>query len=274
MVAVSGTRSRGYGMVAFSYVVMGAIGALVTWADAPESMLIVLRMSIAGAVLAVVWARRSLWREIRVPGVLKLLLLMGVFDASTLMLFFISMRLTNVAIGMFLLFLSPIWVALLAPLTVHEPTDRVVFPALGIAMGGLAFILVPPLLGQQLRLSVWGIVAGLLSGMLLAVFMLLVSMLRSRGLRSTSLVICESVIDAALLLPLAVYQTFVVGQGLTQRDLVSGLILGVVCTAFTYVLWTEGVGMIPVQHVPILGYLEPLAAPFYEIGRASCRERV
>jgi drug/metabolite transporter (DMT)-like permease len=28
-------------------------------------------------------------------------------------------------------------------------------------------------------------------------------------------------------------------------------------------LWTEGVGMIPVQHVPILGYLEPMTAPLY-----------
>ncbi|HJW74574.1 MAG TPA: DMT family transporter [Thermoleophilia bacterium] len=58
-------------------------------------------------------------------------------------------------------------------------------------------------------------------------------------------------------------QTWIVGSGLTSRDLVSGLILGTVCTAFTYMLWTEGVGFIPVQHVPILGYLEPLAAPPY-----------
>ena len=47
------------------------------------------------------------------------------------------------------------------------------------------------------------------------------------------------------------------------RKAAAFMILGTVCTAFTYMLWTEGVGFIPVQHVHILGYLEPLAAPLY-----------
>jgi len=164
---------------------------------------------------------------------------------------------------MFLIFLSPLWVALLAPVVLRQRTDRVVWPGLAIALGGLALIIVPPALGEELRLSVWGIAAGLLSGMLLAGFMMVVSALRRRGLRSATIVIAEGTLDALILLPLAVWQTWVSGDGLTARDLVAGLLLGTVCTAFTYMLWTEGVGFIPVQHVPILGYLEPLAAPLY-----------
>jgi drug/metabolite transporter (DMT)-like permease len=257
-------RARGYGMVAFSYVVMGAIGALVLWADAPESMVLVLRMGIAFVALAIFFARPWMWREIRRPGVLKLLLLMGVLDSGTLLLFFISMRLTNVAIGMFVMFLSPLWVALLVPPILKQRTDRIVFPALGLAMGGLAFIIVPPMIGEELRLSVWGIVAGLLAGVLLAGFMMCVSELR-RTVRAATVVTTECALDTLLVLPLAVWQTFVSGNGLTTRDLLSGLILGVVCTAFTYMIWTEGVGFIPVQHVPILGYLEPLSAPLYAL---------
>jgi drug/metabolite transporter (DMT)-like permease len=255
---------RGYGMVAFSYVVMGAIGALVLWADAPESMVLVLRMGIAFVVLAIFFARPWMWHEIRRPGVLKLLLLMAVIDSATLLLFFISMRLTNVAIGMFLLFLSPLWVALLAPVFLKQRTDRMVFPAFLAAMGGLAFIIVPPMIGQELNLSVWGIVTGLLAGVLLAGFMLCVSALR-RSVRAATVVTCECALDTVFLMPLAVWQTYVTGDGLTSRDWISGLILGVVCTAFTYMIWTEGVGLIPVQHVPILGYLEPLSAPLYAI---------
>jgi DME family drug/metabolite transporter len=257
-------RLRGYGMVAFSYVVMGAVGALVLWADAPESMVLVLRMGIAFVALAVFFARPWMWREMRKPGALKLLLIMAVVDSATLLLFFISMRLTNVAIGMFLLFLSPLWVALLAPLILRQRTDRIVYPAFLVAMGGLAFIIVPPLAGEELRLSVWGIVTGLLAGMLLAGFMICVSLLR-RSIRSATVVTCECALDTVFILPLAVWQTFVTGSGLTSRDWIAGLILGVVCTAFTYMLWTEGVGFIPVQHVPILGYLEPLSAPLYAL---------
>jgi drug/metabolite transporter (DMT)-like permease len=257
-------RARGYGMVAFSYVIMGSIGALVLWADAPESMVLVLRMGIAFVALAIFYARPWMWREIRQPGVLKLLLLMAVLDSATLLLFFISMRLTNVAIGMFLLFLSPLWVALLAPLFLKQRTDRMVFPALVIAMGGLAFIVVPPMMGQEIKLSVWGIVTGLLAGMFLAGFMLCVSALR-RSVRAATVVTCECALDTVFLLPLAIWQTYITGNGLTSRDWISGLILGVVCTAFTYMVWTEGVGFIPVQHVPILGYLEPLSAPLYAL---------
>jgi drug/metabolite transporter (DMT)-like permease len=250
-------------MVAVAYLVMGSIGALVTWAPAPPSMLVVLRMGIAAAVLSVLFLRAPTWREMRRPGTPRLLLLMGVLDAFTLLLFFTSLRLTNVAVAMFLIFLSPLWVALLAPVVLRQRTDRVVWPGLAIALGGLALIIVPPALGEELRLSVWGIAAGLLSGMLLAGFMMVVSALRRRGLRSATIVIAEGTLDALILLPLAVWQTWVSGDGLTARDLVAGLLLGTVCTAFTYMLWTEGVGFIPVQHVPILGYLEPLAAPLY-----------
>lgn len=258
-------RTRGYAMVSVSYVIMGSIGALVTWVEAPESMLVVLRMAIAAAALSVFFARPRLWREIRQPGIFKLLVIMALLDSATLVLFFMSMRLTDVAIGMFLLFLSPLWVALLAPIVLQQRTEWIVWPSFAIAMGGLAFIIVPPVLGQDVRFSVWGVVCGLLAGMLLAGFMMSVSALRARGLRSATIVIAEGVLDTLFLLPLAVVQTWVLGSGLTGRDLLSGLILGTVCTAFTYMLWTEGVGFIPVQHVPILGYLEPMAAPLYAL---------
>ena len=260
---MTSTRTRGYAMVAVAYAIMGSIGAIVTWAPGPSSMLVVLRMGIGALVLAVLFFRAPMWRELRRPSLVRPLLLMGVLDALTLLLFFVSARTTGVAIAMFLVFLSPLWVALLAPAVLRQPTDRVVWPGFGIAMAGLALIVVPPAMGEALDLSAWGIAAGLVSGLCLAGFMLVVSALRRRGLRSATIVIAEGFLDALILVPLAVWQTWVAGPGLTTTDLAAGLLLGTVCTAFTYMLWTEGVGMIPVQHVPILGYLEPMTAPLY-----------
>ena len=254
---------RGYAMVAVSFVVMGSIGAVVDWAQAPASMLVVLRMGIGALVLAAVFARRPMLAEIRRPGIPRLLLAMGAIDAVTLLLFFSSVRMTNVAIAMFLLFLSPLWVALLAPPILGAKTDRIVWPAFGIALAGLACIIVPPALGDELDLSLLGVIAALLSGIGLAGFMMTVNALRARGVRSATIVIVEGALDVLILLPLAIWQTWVTGSGLTGRDIVAGLFLGTVCTAFAYLLLTEGMGFIPVQHVPILGYLEPLAAPLY-----------
>ena len=43
------------------------------------------------------------------------------------------------------------------------------------------------------------------------------------------------------------------------------MILGVVCTALAYMMWTYGMGLIKVQHSSILGYLEPVSAPLYAL---------
>src|SRR5665647_2500615 len=66
---------------------------------------------------------------------------------------------TSVAIGMFLQFLAPVWVALLAPRVSRVPTERIVYPALAIAFGGLVVILAPSLLGEGIRLSAGGVAA-------------------------------------------------------------------------------------------------------------------
>jgi drug/metabolite transporter (DMT)-like permease len=68
-----------------------------------------------------------------------------------------------------------------------------------------------------------------------------------------------------VLLPLALWQTVGAGYRLTTTDLLAGLILGLVCTALAYTMWTEGTGRIRVQHSSILGYLEPVTAPIYAL---------
>jgi drug/metabolite transporter (DMT)-like permease len=189
---------------------------------------------------------------------------MAAVDAVTLLLFFIAIRGTSVAIGMFLQFLAPVWVALIAPRVFRARTEAIVYPALAIALAGLAVILAPSLLGEGIRLSAWGVTAGLLAGVGYAAFQLVVKDLTKR-VSAVTIVFTEAWLDALILLPLALWQTVGAGYQLTTRDLVAGLILGVVCTALAYLMWTYGMGMIKVQHSSILGYLEPVSAPIYAL---------
>lgn len=257
--------ARGYLLVAGSFLIMGLIGALVEWASAPESALLVLRFATAGIVLGVVFARRRPLAGAAARSVWPRLLLMAAVDALTLLLFFVAIRDTSVAVGMFLQFLAPVWVALIAPRVFRARTEWIVYPALALALAGLVVILAPSLLGEGIRLSPWGVTAGLLAGVGYAVFQLVVKDLTNRRVPAVTIVFSEAWLDALFLLPLALWQTVGAGYQLTSRDLVAGLILGVLCTALAYLMWTYGMGMIKVQHSSILGYLEPVSAPIYAL---------
>ena len=260
-------RSRavqGYLLVAGAFLIMGLIGVLVDWATAPESALLVIRFATAGLVLGAVFARRRPLAGAGAPGVWPRLLLMGLVDALALLLFFVAIRGTSVAIGMFLQFLAPVWVALIAPRVFRARTEGIVYPALGLALAGLAVILAPSLLGEGIELTAWGVTAGLTAGVGYAAFQLVVKDLTKR-VSAVTIVFTEAWLDMLILLPLALWQTVGSGYHLTTRDLVAGVILGVVCTALAYTMWTFGMGLIKVQHSSILGYLEPVSAPLYAL---------
>jgi drug/metabolite transporter (DMT)-like permease len=261
---VKSRAARGYLLVAGSFLIMGLIGVLVDWATAPESALLVLRFATAGLVLGVVFARRRPLAGAADRSVWPRLLLMGLIDSVTLLLFFVAIRGTSVAIGMFLQFLAPVWVALIAPRLFRSRTEGIVYPALAIALAGLAVILAPSLLGEGIELSAGGVAAGLAAGVGYACFQLVVKDLTKR-VPAVTIVFTEAWLDALILLPLALWQTVGAGYHLTARDLIAGIILGVVCTALAYMMWTAGMGRIKVQHSSILGYLEPVSAPIYAL---------
>ena len=256
--------ARGYLLVAGLFLIMGLIGALVEWATAPESALLVIRFATAGIVLGALFARRRPLAGAAARSVWPRLLLMGFIDALTLLLFFVAIRGTSVAIGMFLQFLAPVWVALIAPRVFRTRTEGIVYPALALALAGLAVILTPSLLGEGIELSAGGVAAGLTAGPGYAAFQLVVKDLTKR-VSAVTIVFAEAWLDALILLPLALRQTIGVGYHLTTRDLIAGIALGVICTALAYTMWTAGMGLIKVQHSSILGYLEPVSAPLYAL---------
>lgn len=256
-------RLRGYGFVIVAYVIFGSIGALADYATAPESMLLVLRFAIAAAVLAGLFARPRMLRELRRPGVVRRLLLMGVLDAVSQLCFFISLRHAGVAVGMFLFYTAPVLLAVLGPRFTGDSTDRVVWPALTVGLAGLVAILAPGF-GAAGHWSTVGVLCGVAAALLFAAYMLVVKSLTTM-LSSTTIVLVDCTLNALFLLPLALAQTLATGYGLTGRDLLSAALLGVVCTAFGYYLWVEGVERVRVQHASILGYLEPVTAPLYAL---------
>jgi len=256
--------ARAYGMVTASYLLIGLSGTLVSWATAPGSVLLVLRFAIAALAIGAVFARRRRLTGLLDRDLWPRLLLMGAFDAAALLLFFIAIRDTGVAIATFFLFIQPVWIALLAPRLLGSATERVVYVAIGLALAGLAIILVPALSGDGVHASLLGLLAGLGCGFSYAGFALVVKGL-ARRVESTTMVLAECALDGLFLLPFALWQTLGAGYSLTGRDLLVALVLGLACTAVAYTLWMEGVRWIRVQHSAVLGFLTPVAAPIYAL---------
>jgi drug/metabolite transporter (DMT)-like permease len=261
---MSGRAARAYAMVAVSFLLVGLSGTLVTWATAPPSVLIVLRFAVAALAIAAVFGRRR-----RLTGLLDRtlwprLLVMGALDAAALLLYFVAIREAGVAIATFLFFMQPVWIALLAPRLLGSATERFVYVAIGLALGGLVVLLVPAALGDGVHASILGLVAGLASGLAYAGFALVTKGL-TRRLESIAMVLTECVLDTLFLLPLALWQVLGTGYSLTSRDLLVALILGLLVTAVGYTLWMEGMRWVPVQRSAVLGFLTPVAAPIFAL---------
>ena len=263
-VAVPRRDLLGYGIVLVSYLGMAGSAPLVAWADAPEAIILTLRMAFAALALGVVFLRRPMIADWRRPGAAWRLIAMAAMSSLTLLLFFFAVRHTSVAIAMFLLFLMPVWVTLVAPRVFHSPREPIVFPALALALAGLVVILVPDLLGEGLKISLVGLLAALFTGFGYASYTLSVKGLTKR-VSSSTISMAEAAVDTLFVLPLAIWQFGSTGYRLDGRAWIAAVVMGVLCTAIPYTLWIEGTRRVRVEHVTVLGYIEPVAGPLYAV---------
>lgn len=253
---------KGYLMVGGSALMFGSAGVFIRISTMPASMLLVLRMALGAALVAVFLVRSRWWREWLVPGVPLRLFLLGVIDAVQLLTFFLAVRYMDVALAVFLSYMSPIYIALVAPRLFRQRTEPVVVVALILSAGGIAAMLVPGLLDPSLRVSALGLVCGLLAGVLLAVFFLLAKGLRSKVGGGTML-ISDGLTTAVVLLPLGLIQWIPAGMPFTAGDLWAVIGLAVICTAVGGTIFLQGMRHIRVQHTSIVGLLEPASAPLF-----------
>jgi drug/metabolite transporter (DMT)-like permease len=256
--------SFGYGIVVLSYLGMAGSAPLVAWADAPEAVILCLRMAFAAVALGVVFLRRTMLADWRKPGAAWRLLLMAAMSSLTLLLFFYAVRTTSVAIAMFVLFLMPVWVALFAPRIFKSPREPLVWPALGLAVAGLAIILVPDLVGKGVSISLLGLLAAMFTGFGYATYTISVKGL-TKIVNSSTISMAEAFLDTLFVLPLAVWQLHSTGYALDGKAWVAAAVMGVACTAIPYTLWIVGTKRVRVEHVAILGYIEPVAGPLYAV---------
>ena len=255
-------RLKGYAMVGSTAVMFGATGVWVGMTDLPASTVLSMRMALAAALVALFGGASRWLRQSRRPGVWRRLLLLGLLDALQLYTFMLALRQLDVALAVFLSYMSPIYIALVAPRLLRQRTEPVVVVALALAVSGIVVMLAPGLMDPALRVSALGVAVGLVSGVLLAVFFLVAKTL-STDVDGSTMLISNGVVVAAVMLPLGLIQWAGVGFTFTMTDFWAVLGLAVFSTAFGGTIFLHGMRYIPVQHTSIVGLLEPACAPVF-----------
>ena len=256
------TQVKGYLMVGGSALMFGATGVFIRMTTMPASMLLALRMSLAAAMVAVVFLGSRWWREWSKPGVWRKLLALGLVDALQLFSFFLAVRYLDIALAVFLSYLSPIYIALVAPRLLKQRTEPIVVAALVLSLAGIVVMLAPGLFDPALRVSLAGVLWGLAAGLLLAVFFLLAKTVRN-DVGGYTILISNGVTTAVVMLPLGLVQWVGAGAAFTLRDLWAVLGLAVFSTALGGTIFLHGMRYIRVQHTSIVGLLEPASAPLF-----------
>jgi drug/metabolite transporter (DMT)-like permease len=258
-------RLRGYLEVGLASLANGSIGVMVTYADMPATMLLCLRMAFAAAALGIVVAATGSWRDLLTPRAPLRVLGISIALALNLILYFIAIRYTGVAVAIFLSYLAPVYLAFVAPRVLKEKTEPAVYLALAVGLAGMVLILVPGLVLEGVKLSAPGLLCGWAAGVMYAVYLLFAKSLRGLRVRSTPVVFAQSAFTAAAMLVPGVLAVGAAHYSFTGVDLLMAVLLGLVTTAVSFSVFMDGLHYIRVQHASIIAYVEPVSAPIFAL---------
>lgn len=172
--------------------------------------------------------------------------------AGTVMLFVAATRLTTAANAIFLQYTAPIYVALLAPWILHEPSRRSDWFAIAAALGGIVLFFLDRLTLE----GMWGNILAILSGVAFAALAMI--MRKERGGSPMQVVLLGNIVTAVIGLPFAV-----AGGSPDARTWMALLGLGVVQLGLSYVLYAVAIRRVTALEATLITLLEPVLNPVW-----------
>ncbi|MBI5961679.1 MAG: EamA family transporter [Chloroflexi bacterium] len=182
---------------------------------------------------------------------MRRLLVLGVAVSMTVVLYTYSIQHTTAANAALLVNSAPIYVAVLAPLVLHEARARYTWISLGLAVIGIVCVSGPTHLDFD---SLDGIAAGALSGAVYSVVLMLSRSLKGKVSGLTQNLWSNGMV-ALLLIPWAIQ-----APAATVIDNLPVLIpLGVFSLGLSYLLYFQGLQRVSAQVVSVVALFEPLS---------------
>ena len=243
-------RSRSLAEIHLAVFLFGFPGLFGKWLDLPPVLIVFGRVLFACMALAAVMAVGRLSFRVLQRRDLVLLGVCGLVLAAHWTMFFKSIQVSSVAVGLLAYSSFPVFTAFLEPLLTRERWEpesliHALFCVLGIAL------IVPSFDSSDavVRGILWGLGAGLSFGLLSILDRALVS-------RNSSLTVAfyQDLLAGLFLVP-AVFRT---GLPRSGRDWALIALLGVLCTAAAHTLFIDGLKGVGARTASVLSSLEPV----------------
>ena len=233
----------------------GFIAVIVAGVDLDAEVLVFYRLALAAVALALgllVFRRLDLFR---LPTLRLATIVVGVGLAAHWLLFFLTIKLASVAVAVLTVYTAPIFLAVLAPLVLPEPRSRAALAALVPASVGIALIALNG--GDEgARARPLALATGLAAAITYAALVIGTKYLSAR-LPVATIEVWYFSVAALVLAPLLVRADRVLPDA---TELAYVLLLGVLFTAVSGLVYVWLLSRVTAQAVGILAYLEPVSA--------------
>jgi drug/metabolite transporter (DMT)-like permease len=208
--------------------------------------------AIAFYLVVIVAARRT--KDLKPGGQSLMLIASGLVTAAFAICMYKAYNLVSVGTATFLLYLSPVLVAVMAPLILKEKLERSTLLCLGVALAGTG-LLSWGQSGNSGRLSALGIVYALGSALAWAVLMIIWKKLRETTSPIT-IGIWTNAVCAAAAAAFAIPSTHLV----TPKAWIVLVVFGTVSFGAASLTYFYALKRVKVQDAAVLSYIEPVSA--------------
>lgn len=259
---------KGYPAIVAAMLIWGSVGVVARMAGQDPLIIVTYRVLFAAAALLLIemislTVRRNPKPAGRTRPNPGLLLFSGVALAANWLFYFKAVDTTSISNAVLSYYMAPVLVALASPVLLKEPLERRTIAATVLSVAGLVIMLYQP--GQSVRPAD---MLGIGYGLAAACFYAMVT-ISGRWLEAVSaprLVLTQCLTAALVLVPTVLLRGVPGGHAglaalaVPPRSLALLALMGVVHTALALVLYFQGLHTVKVQHVGVLGYLDPVSA--------------
>ncbi|MBI5025772.1 MAG: EamA family transporter [Nitrospirae bacterium] len=240
----------GYLKIILAILIWSSLGIIVRKAGLPTQGIV-----FYPALLAAIFQSIILYKKggLSLPALrgsnIILYILAPCFLANTF-LYYYAFAHTTIANAVLTHYTAPIFVAIMAPLLLKEKSANTTWLAIVLSSIGLWLMLGGFSVADE---DLKGIIAGIASGVVYAVIILLVRAI-SQKYTSLFVVFVQNMVAAFILLP------FVIKIPLTYQSLPYLVALGLIHSTLAPVLYLDGLKTVRANEAAILGYFEPVGA--------------
>ena len=234
----------------------GFIAVLVAAVDLGAEALAFLRLALAAGALAFVALLGGRAATLHPGSRLSALVVLGVVQGAHWLLFFEAVKLGSVALAVITFYLAPLFLAVLAPLTLPERLSNVALGAL--VPGGLGIALIALFGNDGGRFTTAALACGIGSAATYALLVILSKRLLLSDVEPITIAFWDCLVGALAVAPALLFAGRVLPRGAGEWAAV--LLLGIVFTGLSTLIYAGLLRHVTAQAAGILTFLEPVSA--------------